>query len=46
MEKECARVAQLMLEALANRTEEAKLDAIHQEIKQMCKKFPIPESFI
>jgi glycine hydroxymethyltransferase len=45
-EKECARVAELMLEALKNRTDQSKLDVIHQEIKQMCAKFPIPDSFV
>jgi glycine hydroxymethyltransferase len=45
-EQECARVAELMLEALKNRTDPAKLEAIHQEIKQLCARFPIPESFI
>jgi glycine hydroxymethyltransferase len=45
-EKECERVAELMLDALNNRSDKAKLDAIHQEIKQLCAKFPIPESFL
>lgn len=45
-EGECKRVAELMLEALKNRTDEVKLGAIHIEIKQLCAKFPIPESFV
>ncbi|MEK7612969.1 MAG: serine hydroxymethyltransferase [Patescibacteria group bacterium] len=45
-EKECARVAELMLQALAHRTDQNNLDAIHQEIKALCAKFPIPESFV
>lgn len=45
-EKECARVAELMLEALKNRTDESKLNAIHAEIKDLCGKFPIPDSFV
>ena len=45
-EKECARVAELMLDALKNRADEQKLGAIHQEIKQLCAKFPIPDSFV
>lgn len=45
-EKESARVAELMLEALKNRTDKKKLDSIHQEIKQLCAKFPIPDSFV
>lgn len=45
-EGECTRVAELMLEALKNRADQTKLDAIHQEIKQLCQKFPIPDSFV
>ena len=45
-EGESARVAELMLEALANRIDQSKLDAIHGEIKTLCAKFPIPDSFI
>lgn len=45
-EKECARVAELMIDALQNRTDENKLNAIHQEIKDLCGKFPIPDSFV
>ncbi len=44
-ERECERVAELMIEALKNRSDEARLDAIHQEIKKLCAAFPIPESF-
>lgn len=45
-EGESARVAELMLEALRNKDDQAKLAAVHQEIKTMCAKFPIPDSFI
>ncbi len=45
-EGECKRVAELMLVALANRTDQAKLNTIHQEIKDLCAKFPIPEHFV
>ena len=45
-EKECAHVAELMLEALKNRTDEKKLTAIREEIKQLAATFPIPESFV
>lgn len=45
-EGECARVAELMIDALQNRTDEAKLNSIHQEIKDLCGKFPIPDSFV
>jgi glycine hydroxymethyltransferase len=45
-EKECARVAELMIDALKNRADAAKLDTIHNEIKTMCEAFPIPDSFM
>ncbi len=45
-EGECARVAELMVDALKNRTDQTKLAAIHQEVKDLCKKFPIPEVFV
>lgn len=45
-EGECARVAELMLETLKNPKDTLKLKAVHQEIKALCTKFPIPESFI
>ncbi len=45
-EGECKRVAELMLEALTNRTDQTKLTAVHEEIKQLCAKFPIPDSFV
>ena len=45
-EKECARVAELMIEALHKKEEHKALKAIHQEIKHLCKRFPIPDSFV
>ena len=45
-EKESARVAELMLEALLNRTDMVKLEAVRTEIKALCVRFPIPESFV
>jgi glycine hydroxymethyltransferase len=45
-EKESMHVAELMLDALRNRTNRAKLAEIRQEIKAGCEKFPIPESFV
>jgi glycine hydroxymethyltransferase len=44
-EGESARVAELMLETLEHRSDTAKLEAIHQEIKELCAKLPIPETF-
>lgn len=45
-EGECKRVAELMLEALAQRGDGAKLAAIREEVKVLARKFPIPDSFI
>ena len=44
-EIECARVAELMLDTLEHRKDETKKLEIHAEIKELCKKFPIPKSF-
>ena len=44
-EAESARVAELMIGALLGRADESKLSAIHDEVKQICAKFPIPDSF-
>lgn len=45
-EGECARVAELMLDAIIYRADFGRLDAIRSEIKQLCEKFPIPDSFV
>jgi glycine hydroxymethyltransferase len=45
-EGECARVAELMLEALKNKDNTAMLDAVRAQVKELCRKFPIPESFV
>lgn len=45
-EKECARVAELMVDTLKNRTDAKKLEGIREEIRTLCKAFPIPESFV
>ena len=42
-EKESAQVAQLMVDVMKNKTDEKKLAAIREEIRTLCKKFPIPE---
>ncbi len=44
-EKECARVAELILETLKNRADAKKKKAIHAEIMKLAKKFPVPKSF-
>ena len=45
-ETESARVAELMIDALESRTDESRLSAIHEEVKTICKTFPIPDTFI
>ncbi len=45
-EKDCARVAELMIDALKSRADKKRLKTIHNEIKTMCKKNPIPERLI
>ncbi len=45
-EGECTRVAELMLEAMKHKVDDAKLAAIREEIKVLAKKFPVPDSFV
>lgn len=45
-EKESTRVAELMIETLKNRNDKKKHKQVREEIRKMCKKFPIPEKFI
>ena len=45
-EKESAHVAELMVDTLKNKSDDAKLSANREEIRALCKKFPIPESFV
>lgn len=45
-EKESARVAELIVETLKGRSDERKKQTIRKEIQQLCKKFPIPDSFV
>ena len=44
-EVESTRVAELMLTALRGKDDQPTLQKVHQEIKDLCKKFPIPEVF-
>jgi glycine hydroxymethyltransferase len=44
-EKECKRVAELMILTLRNKGDKKKKQEIRKEILKMCKKFPIPEVF-
>ncbi len=45
-EKESARVAELMVDVMKNKSDTKKLSAIREEIRALCKHFPIPESFV
>ena len=45
-EKECARVAELMIETLQNKDNDTKKKEIREEIRSLCKAFPIPEEFV
>ena len=45
-EKESARVAELMLDALAGRDDKKKLAAVQNEIKELCTALPVPDSFV
>ena len=43
---ECARVAELMLETLKNKDDTNKKSEVREEIKELCAKFPIPDTFV
>jgi glycine hydroxymethyltransferase len=45
-EKDCAKVAELMCDALEARADNAKLSAVRENIKALCVEFPIPDSFV
>ncbi len=45
-EKECKRVAELMIKVLRNKDDKEIKEAVHKEIKALAKKFPIPKSFV
>lgn len=45
-EKECKRVAELMLEVLKNKDDKKIKEKVHKEIKALAKKFPIPKKMV
>jgi glycine hydroxymethyltransferase len=45
-EDECARIAELMIEAMTKRNDKKVQRAIHTEVQKMCKKHPIPTRFV
>lgn len=44
-EKECRRVAELIIEVLKNKDDKKVKQRVHKEIKALAKKFPIPKNF-
>jgi glycine hydroxymethyltransferase len=45
-EAECARVAELLIETLRNKDDEAKKKVIKEEVMALALQFPIPEQFV
>lgn len=45
-EKECERVADLIVTALKNKDDKKIKTEVHKEIKKLAKKFPIPKRFV
>ena len=45
-EKECKRVAELMIMTLKNKDDKKIKEGVHKEIKGLAKKFPIPKKFV
>lgn len=45
-EKECKRVAELMILVLKNKDDKKLKEKVHKEIKALAKKFPIPKKFV
>ena len=45
-EKECKRVAELMIKVLKNKDDKKIKESVHREIKALAKAFPIPKKFV
>jgi glycine hydroxymethyltransferase len=45
-ERECAYVAELMIQVLKNKDNKKVKEFVHKEIKKLTKKFPIPKKFV
>ena len=45
-ERECRRVAELMIMTLKNKDNKKIKEEVHKEIKKLAKKFPIPKKFV
>ncbi len=45
-EKDCAKVAELMITVLKNKDNKKVKQQVHKEIQKLAKKFPIPKKFV
>jgi len=45
-EKECKKVAELMIEVLKNKDDKKVKQTVHKEIQKLAKRFPIPKKFV
>ena len=45
-ERECKKVAELMIIVLKNKDNKKIKESVHKEIKKLAKKFPIPKKFV
>jgi glycine hydroxymethyltransferase len=45
-EKECERIADLIVDTVENRDHDAKKKEIREEVREMCLSFPIPKTFV
>ena len=45
-EKECIRVAELMIKVLKNKDDKKLKEVVHREIKALAKRFPIPKKMV
>lgn len=45
-EKDCARVAEIMIEVLKNKDDKKIKEEVHKEIKKLAKRLPIPKKFV
>ncbi len=46
VETDCARIAELMIEAMRNKEDQAKLSAIREEVRATALRLPIPDAFV
>ncbi|MEK7567868.1 MAG: serine hydroxymethyltransferase [Patescibacteria group bacterium] len=45
-EKECKEVAEIMIETLKNIKDSKKKKELHEKVKKLCRRFPIPQKFV